>query len=69
MIIGIAEKIQQDQENEYSNPFPITAFPKAIQEIVNAFEKELNYPKDYTSTAVLFAVSVALGKRYQVKVK
>ncbi|MCS6795730.1 MAG: YfjI family protein, partial [Raineya sp.] len=62
-------KVQQEQASEFLNPFPVSAFPKAIQEIINALEKDLNFPKDYTASAILFAVSVALGKRYQVKVK
>lgn len=57
------------ERDEYQNTFPISAFPKAIQEIVNVFERELNFLEDYTATAILFASSVSLGKSCQVKVK
>lgn len=65
-----AIKLQEAQNNEeYYNPFPIDVFPKAIQEIVNALENELNFPKDYTASSIIFACSVVVGNKCRINVK
>jgi Protein of unknown function (DUF3987) len=49
--------------------FPIDAFPKGIQNIIEECERTLNYPKDYLGASILYAASVAIGNTYWVEVK
>jgi len=51
------------------NPFPVDIFPSPFRELILDTEKALNYPVDYTGTAILSAVSTAIGKSAQLMVK
>jgi hypothetical protein len=52
-----------------SNPFPYQVFPSPFQELITETNKALNYPVDYTGTAILTAVSTAIGKSAKIRVK
>jgi hypothetical protein len=52
-----------------SNPFPVDIFPPPFRELIIETNKALNYPTDYTGTAILVAVSTAIGKSAKVRVK
>lgn len=52
-----------------ANPFPGDAFPTAVQEIINATNECLNFPKDFIGSALLLAASVAIGNSHIVQVK
>lgn len=49
--------------------YPVDAFPEKIQWIINSFSESLNWPEEYTGSSLLFAMSVAAGNRFCVKVK
>ena len=51
------------------NIFPVNVFPPIIQKLVGELETTLNFSPDYTSAAILYAVSVSIGNRIQLKVK
>ncbi len=51
------------------NPFPLDAFPIAIQQIVNELNRTLNFPVDFTAAAILFTLSVAIGNTFHVELK
>ena len=55
--------------SKFENPFPLDAFPADIRRIIEATNKELNYPTDFTGAAMLFAASVAIGNTRKVRVK
>jgi hypothetical protein len=61
------------QGNEASeikeNKFPVEIFPLLFQELINECHKSLNFPTDYTGTAIIAAVSTAIGKSAKLKVK
>lgn len=61
----------EDEEpaKEAPNPFPVDAFPRAIQEIINATNECLSYPFDFIGTSMLYAASIALGNTYRVEVR
>src|SRR5690606_20812601 len=44
--------------------FPIDVLPEAVQRIIKETKESLNYPEDYTAAAVLYAVSLAAGRKY-----
>ena len=51
------------------NPFPVDVFPSPFRELIIETNKALNYPVDYTGTAILTAVSTAIGKSAKIRVK
>jgi hypothetical protein len=51
------------------NPFPVNIFPSPFRELIIETNKALNFPIDYTGTAVLTAISTAIGKSAKVRVK
>jgi len=51
------------------NPFPVDVFPSPFRELIIETNKALNYPVDYTGTAILTAVSTAIGKSAKMRVK
>jgi hypothetical protein len=58
-----------DHIKELSNPFPIEVLPPVFREFVEQCHKCLGFPIDYTALAVLTAVSTAIGKSAQLRVK
>jgi hypothetical protein len=50
------------------NSFPVSAFPKAIQEIILAANQYLKFPIDFIGASILFAASIAVGSTNKVKV-
>jgi hypothetical protein len=65
-IIDIAMK-SNELANE--NPFPINAFPLLFRELIVDLNTSLNYPIDYTGTAILSAVATVVGTSAKVQVK
>lgn len=51
------------------NPFPVEVFPKCVQEIINSTNNCLNYPIDFISSSLLYAISVSLGNTCKVEVR
>jgi len=49
--------------------FPLEVFPKMIQDIVLDLKETMSFPVDYTGSAVLFAVSTALGNTHFIRFK
>lgn len=49
--------------------FPVDVLPEKIQWLINSFSESLNWPEEYTGSALLYAMSVAAGNRFCVKVK
>ena len=49
--------------------FPFEVFPLPIQKIIIATHNDLSFPIDFISASILFAVSVAIGNTYRLKVK
>ena len=66
-------KKRKGEEAKASEPFvskfPVEAFPRPIQDIIIQTEKHSNYPIDFTSSAILFSLSVAIGQTHKVKFK
>ncbi|WP_226064214.1 DUF3987 domain-containing protein [Kaistella polysaccharea] len=51
------------------NIFPGGIFPPIMQKLIRELESTLNFSPDYTSASILYAVSVSIGNRIQLKVK
>ena len=61
------ETILNEQESE--NPFPIDVIPQPIRDYVKDLKETVNYPIDYTATALLTATATAAGANIKVLVK
>lgn len=51
------------------NPFPVDAFPLLFRDVINDLSRSLNFPVDYTATAILTAVATIVGTTVKVRVK
>ena len=51
------------------NLFPVNALPTIFRDFVRGLNETLNYPIDYTGTAILTAIATAIGATVKVKVK
>lgn len=51
------------------NPFPIDTFPELFSDLIVDLNKSLKFPHDYTGTAMLTAISCAIGTTVKLKVK
>lgn len=49
--------------------FPVDVFPSPFFEVITETEKTLNFPIDYTGTALLTAIAAAIGKSAKIRVK
>ncbi len=65
------EKDTEQQLNEGTGiiEFPISAFPTTFKNLINECKKSLNFPFDYTGTAILVAVATAIGTSAKLRVK
>jgi len=73
-------EIEQDKNTQYiplegmpaeetGNPYPVHVFPEPFRSFIEATHKTLNLPPDYTGTALLVAVSTAVGNTARMQVK
>jgi hypothetical protein len=60
------KKVTAVEKEIKKNPFPVEVFPKAVQEIITATNRSLNYPTDFIGASMLYAVSVAVGNTYKI---
>ena len=51
------------------NQFPIDALPKPFKDLTIDLNKSLNFPIDYTGTAILTAVATVVGTSVKIRVK
>ncbi|MBC7524740.1 MAG: DUF3987 domain-containing protein [Flavobacterium sp.] len=51
------------------NQFPIDVFPKIFNNLIIDLNKSLNFPIDYTGTAILSAVATVVGTSVKIRVK
>ena len=67
---NILNGLKEDFKNiSGKNIFPESIFPAVLQKLIRELESTLNFSPDYTSASILYAVSVSIGNRIQLKVK
>lgn len=59
----------EDKSWENRSDFPLEAFPVQIQEMIKATHATLNFPIDFTGSAILFASSIAIGNTCMIEIK
>lgn len=60
---------QNYKEVTGKNVFPIGIFPDEVQNLILKLKDTMNFPVDYSGCSILYAVSVAIGNKIQLKVK
>lgn len=64
--------VSSKRKNHYNgeaNEFPVNVFPTPFRELIEETKASLNYPVDYTGSAILCAISTAIGKTAVLQVK
>lgn len=61
-------QLKEDKEAT-ENKFPVNVFPPLFRDLIEDCNKSLNFPNDYTGTAIIAAISTAIGKSCKLKVK
>lgn len=59
----------QAAEKSMKNYFPVEIFPKIFQDLIIDLKDSLNFPIDYTGTAILTAISTVIGTSVKIEVK
>jgi len=72
--VTMSELILVDKEYDYEKTentidFPISIFPKHIQDYINKLHATLKYDISVTSASILFAVATAVGNQKKIQVK
>ena len=49
--------------------FPLDVFPQAVQSVILDMDRYENYKTEFIATAMLSAVSAALGGTYRIRIK
>ena len=71
-LLSLSKAIDDSMHSETlatDNPFPIEAFPELFSDFIVDLNKSLKFPHDYTGTAILTAISCAVGTTVKLKVK
>lgn len=67
------EDVNDDQielvTDQETIPFPKHAFPDLLQEMMENFHTSLNMSHDFMGTVILFAISLAIGNTFRIKIK
>lgn len=58
-----------EESEKEKNEFPVDVFPSPFNELIIECKKALNFPMDYMGSAILVAVSTAIGRSAKLKVK
>jgi hypothetical protein len=69
---AIDEAMNEEEIREeilFENPFPTHVFPSTFASIIVDFNKTMNYPEDYTGTALLTAMATTVGTSARIRVK
>ena len=67
--LELCNRIRMEAEHVYDTGFPLDAFPQAVQSVILDMSRYENYKTEFIATAMLSAVSAALGGTYRIRVK
>lgn len=67
--LQLTNKLRMEAEHIADTGFPLEVFPQKVQALVLNMHRRDNFKVEYTATAMLSAVSAALGDTYRIQVK
>lgn len=67
--LGLCNRIRMEAEHTEETGFPLDVFPQTVQSVILDMAKYENYKIEFIATAMLSAVSTALGGTYRIRIK
>lgn len=67
--LELCNLIRMEAEHTEETGFPLDVFPQAVQSVILDMAKYENYKIEFLATAMLSAVSTALGGTYRIRIK
>lgn len=69
-VLSTTTKLDKKKSNKRKIPsFPVDAFPKPVQSVINDFYKAYQLPKDYYGLGILTVCASAIGNAYSLQYK
>ena len=67
--LELCNMIRMEAEHISDTGFPLDVFPQAVQSVILDMDRYENYKTEFIATAMLSAVSAALGGTYRIRIK
>ncbi len=67
--LELCNMIRMEAEHICDTGFPLDAFPQAVQSVILDMARYENYKTEFIATAMISAVSAALGGTYRIRIK
>ena len=67
--LELCNRIRMEAEHISDTGFPLDVFPQAVQSVILDMDRYENYKTEFIATAMLSAVSAALGGTYRIRIK
>ena len=67
--LELCNRIRMEAEHINDTDFPLEVFPQTIQSVILDMARYENYKAEFIATAMLSAVSAALGGTYRIRIK
>ena len=67
--LELCNMIRMEAEHTKDTGFPLEVFPQTVQSVILDMVRYENYKTEFIATAMLSAVSAALGGTYRIRIK
>ena len=67
--LELCNMIRMEAEHTEDTGFPLEVFPQTVQSVILDMDRYENYKTEFIATAMLSAVSAALGGAYRIRIK
>ena len=67
--LELCNMIRMEAEHTEDTGFPLDVFPQTVQSVILDMDRYENYKTEFIATAMLSAVSAALGDTYRIRIK
>ena len=67
--VRVQQPTQPETPEPSTVPFPVDVFPTPVADFINELNSTLNYSRDFTSTAIMFAIATLNGNCYKLRLK
>ena len=67
--LELCNRIRMEAEHINDTDFPLEVFPQTMQSVILDMARYENYKAEFIATAMLSAVSAALGGTYRIRIK
>ena len=67
--LELCNMIRMEAEHTEDTGFPLEVFPQTVQSVILDMARYENYKTEFIATAMISAVSAALGGTYRIRIK